>query len=230
MKKLSCIVIDDESIARKAIQAYIEKVDELEFIQSFRNGMEAKKWLSEHQVDLLFMDINMPYLNGLELLRVLEDKPPTIFTTAYPEHALASFEFNVIDYLVKPISLERFLQAVNKALRMLHTPDQKEEQFLILKEGNSIIKIKILDIQFIEAMQNYIKIQTVQKKHTILMTMKEVVNQLPQNDFFQTHRSFIVQMNKIDKVEGDKIFMGDELIPISKRSRSNFLEKFKTHR
>jgi len=197
MKKLKCVVIDDESIARKAIQAYVEKIDELEFIQSFRNGMEAKKWLSENQVDLLFMDINMPYLNGLELLRILKDHPPTIFTTAYPEHALESFEFNVVDYLVKPISFERFLQAVNKALRMSNISNENEEPFLILKEGNSIVKIKIADIDFIEAMQNYIKIQTPNKKYTILMTMKEMVGQLPENEFFQTHRSFIVQMKKI---------------------------------
>ena len=227
MKKLKCVVIDDESIARKAIEAYVDKVDELEFIQSFRNGMEAKRWLTDHQVDLLFMDINMPYLNGLELLRVLKNHPPTIFTTAYPEHALESFEFNVVDYLVKPISFERFLQAVNKALRMSSVTNKEEEQFLILKEGNSIVKIKIDDIDFVEAMQNYIKIQTPHKKHTILMTMKEIANQLPLNDFFQTHRSFIVQMKKIQKVEGDKIFIGSHLIPISKRSRSSFLEKLK---
>lgn len=227
MIKLKCVVIDDESIARKAIQAYVEKVDELEFVQSFRNGMEAKKWLTENKADLLFMDINMPYLNGLELLRIIKDHPPTIFTTAYPEHALASFEFNVVDYLVKPISFERFLQAVNKALRIHQTKDKEEEQFLILKEGNSIIKIKIADINFIEAMQNYIKIQTTNGKHTILMTMKEITSQLPANDFFQTHRSFIVQMKKIQKVEGDKIFIEDHLIPISKRSRSSFLEKLK---
>jgi len=227
MRKLKCVVIDDESIARKAIQAYVEKVDELECVQSFRNGMEAKKWLLENKVDLLFMDINMPYLNGLELLRILKDHPPTIFTTAYPEHALESFEFNVVDYLVKPISFERFLQAVNKALRMNSVINEEEEQFLILKEGNSIVKIKIADIDFIEAMQNYIKIQISNKKHTILMTMKEIASQLPENEFFQTHRSFIVQMNKIQKVEGDKIFIGDYQVPISKRSRSNFLEKFK---
>ncbi len=227
MKNLRCVVIDDESIARKAIQAYIEKVDELECVQSFRNGMEAKRWLSEHQVDLIFMDINMPYLNGLELLRVLKEHPPTIFTTAYPEHALASFEFNVVDYLVKPISFERFLQAVNKALRIHQSINNKEEQFLILKEGNNIVKINITDIDFIEAMQNYVKIQTPHNKHIVLMTMKEIASQLPENDFFQTHRSFIIQINKIKKIVGDKVFIGTTPIPISKRSRSSFLEKMK---
>ena len=227
MRKIKCVVIDDEAIARKAIQAYIGKVDELEFVQSFRNGMEAKAWLTENAVDLLFMDINMPYLNGLELLRILKNHPPTIFTTAYPEHALESFEFNVVDYLVKPISFERFLQAVNKALRMIGSSETTEEQFLIIKEGNSIVKIKIEEIDFIEAMQNYIKIQTPQKKYTILMTMKEIASQLPENEFFQTHRSFIIQMNKIQKVEGDKVFIGNHTVPISKRSRSSFLEKFK---
>ncbi|MCB0564330.1 MAG: response regulator transcription factor [Phaeodactylibacter sp.] len=230
MKKLKCIVVDDEAIARKALSAYIEKVDELELIHTFRNGMEAKAFLSEHEADLLLLDINMPFLNGLELLRVVKNHPPVIFTTAYPEHALESFEFNVVDYLVKPIPFERFLQAVNKALRRVEEVSVREEKFLILKEGASLVKVRIADISFIEAMQNYIRIYTPGRSYTILMTMKEAMAQLPEPDFYQTHRSYIVQLNKVERIAGDQALIGTEKIPISKRSKVEFQEKFRSLR
>ena len=226
MKKLKCIVVDDEAIARKALSAYIEKVDELELIHTFRNGMEAKAFLSEHEADLLLLDINMPFLNGLELLRVVKNHPPVIFTTAYPEHALESFEFNVVDYLVKPIPFERFLQAVNKALRRVEEVSVREEKFLILKEGASLVKIRIADISFIEAMQNYVRIHTSGRNYTILTTMREVMAQLPEPDFHQTHRSYIVQLHKVDGTDGGQALIGTEKIPISKRCKAEFLEKF----
>ena len=230
MKKLKCIVVDDEAIARKALSAYIEKVDELELIHTFRNGMEAKAFLSEHEADLLLLDINMAFLNGLELLRVVKNHPPVIFTTAYPEHALESFEFNVVDYLVKPIPFERFLQAVNKALRRVEEVSVREEKFLILKEGASLVKVRIADISFIEAMQNYIRIYTPGRSYTILMTMKEAMAQLPEPDFYQTHRSYIVQLNKVERIAGDQALIGTEKIPISKRSKVEFQEKFRSLR
>ena len=230
MKKLKCIVVDDEAIARRALSAYIEKVDDLELIRAFKNGMEAKAYLAGQEADLLFLDINMPFLNGLELLRVVRNHPPVIFTTAYPEHALESFEFNVVDYLVKPIPFERFLQAVNKALRRVEEVSVREEKFLILKEGASLVKVRIADISFIEAMQNYIRIYTPGRSYTILMTMKEAMAQLPEPDFYQTHRSYIVQLNKVERIAGDQALIGTEKIPISKRSKVEFQEKFRSLR
>ena len=227
MRKLKCVVIEDEAIARKALSAYIRKVDELELAHSFKNGMEAKDFLASHPVELLFLDINMPFLNGLELLRLLRNHPPVIFTTAYPEHALESFEFNVVDYLVKPFSFERFLQGVNKALRRVERLSGPEEKFLILKEGASLVKVRTEDITFIEAMQNYIRIHTPGRSYTILMTMKEAMAQLPEPDFFQTHRSYIVQLSKVERIEGGDALVGKERIPLSKRSRAEFLERFK---
>ena len=227
MKKLKCIVVDDEAIARRAMSAYIEKVDELELARAFKNGMEAKAYLADHEVGLLFLDINMPFLNGLELLRVVKNHPPVIFTTAYPEHALESFEFNVVDYLVKPIPFERFLQAVNKALRRVEQESEPAEKFLVLKEGASLVKVSIADITFIEAMQNYIRIHTPGRNYTILMTMKEVMAQLPEADFFQTHRSFIVQFAKVERVDGGELRIGEQKIPISKRCKAEFLERFR---
>lgn len=228
MKKRTCIVVEDELIARKAILNYVDKIEELACIGAFRNGMEAKKWLSENQVDLLFLDINMPLINGLELLRLLKKHPPVIFTTAYPEHALESFEFNVVDYLIKPISFERFLQAVNKALRYIEQRTlPTEEQVLILKEGSSIFKVKIAEINYVESMQNYIQIHTIRRRFTILMTLKELLQQLPANDFYQIHRSYIIHLNKVEKIEQQEVTVAGTVLPISKRNRTNFLAKFK---
>jgi len=227
MKKIKCVVIEDEAIARNAICAYVKKIDELHLVGTFKNGMEAKRYLEKNEVALIFLDINMPHLNGLELLRIFKKHPPVIFTTAYPEHALDSFEFNVVDYLLKPIPFERFLQAVNKALRFIENTSTPEEKYLILKEGTRVIKIKIADIDFIEAMQNYIRIHTPNQKITVLMTMKEMMTQLPENDFFQTHRSYIVQLQKITQFDGDEISIGKHTIPISKRTKTKFLDEFK---
>ena len=227
MNPLKCVVIDDEAIARRALSAYIQKVEELALAQTFKNGLEAKAYLTDHSVDLLFLDINMPFLNGLELLRVVPNHPPVIFTTAYPEHALESFEFNVVDYLVKPITLERFLQAVNKALRRVEQVSKPEDKFLILKEGAKLVKVSIEAIHFIEAMQNYIRVHTEARNYTILMTMKAVMAQLPEADFFQTHRSYIVQLDKVEQVKGDQLLIGAERIPVSKRSKAEFMERFK---
>lgn len=227
MKRLRCLVVDDEAIARKALEKYITQIDQLDLLHTCRNGMEAKAWLHKNEVDLLFLDINMPYLNGLELLRVLKENPPVIFTTAYPEHALESFEFNVIDYLVKPIPLERFLQAVNKALRFMELKEQTEDKFLVVKEDSNIIKIKIKDILFVEAMQNYVRIFVIKGSHLILMTLKELSRQLPENDFIQVHRSYIVQLKKVERIEREELILKEHRVPISKRSKTKVTQLFR---
>lgn len=227
MKRLSCIIIDDEAIARKALEKYIAQVEELELLHTFRNGMEAKAWLSKNKVDLLFLDINMPYLNGLELLRVLKDNPPVIFTTAYSEHALESFEFNVIDYIVKPIPLERFLQSVNKALRFMELKSQAAEKFLVIKEDSSIVKIKIKDILYVEAMQNYVRIYTKTTSHLTLMALKELRRQLPENDFTQVHRSYLVQLSMVERLDREELIIGDHRVPVSKRNKTKVAQLFR---
>ena len=222
-----CIIIEDEPLALERTQSYVEKVPFLHLVATFENSLEGLTYLSAQPVDVLFLDINMPFLNGLELLRVVKNHPPVIFTTAYPEHALESFEFNVVDYLVKPIPFERFLQAVNKALRRVEQESEPAEKFLVLKEGASLVKVRIADISFIEAMQNYIRIHTPGRSYTILMAMKEVMAQLPAADFFQTHRSFIVQLHKVERVDGGELWIGKQEIPISKRCKAEFLERFR---
>jgi len=225
-KKLNCIVIDDEKIGREALVGYISKVSELKLIETFSNGLAAKDWLQKNEIDIVFLDIQMPFLTGLEMLRLVDNNPAVVFTTAYPEYALDGYEFNVIDYLLKPISLERFLQAVNKANRLLQTHNIKSDH-LILKEGTDIVKIVLSSIEYVEAKQNYSHIITDSRKYLILITLKELLKLLPEEFFFQVHRSYIVRMDKVDEVVGDTVRIANSTLPISKRIKSSFLEAFR---
>lgn len=225
--KLRCIIIDDEEIARGALVNYVSKINDFQLITSFSNGIDAKDWLQKNDVDLLFLDIQMPFINGLEFLRLFKKTPPVIFTTAYPEYALEGYEYNVIDYLVKPISLERFLQASNKALQLLGKKTSRHKENLILKEGTNVVKISLEGILFIEAMQNYVQIVTASKRHMILMTIKDILKLLPDDLFFRVHRSYVVNLDKVQKIAGDSIYINESTIPISKRNKNLFLEKFR---
>ena len=230
MKTLSCIIVDDEPLARKGLEKYVSQIDFLDLRAVCKNAMQANTILKEQSIDLLFLDIEMPLLSGIEFLKSRSDNPSVIFTTAYSQYALEGYKFDVIDYLLKPISFDRFLLASNKALRLLHKDmreGKKEDPYIFVKTDKQLVKLNTGDILYIEAMQNYVKIQTAHKKYTVLMTLKEMASQLPTSEFFQTHRSFIVQLNKIQKVESDKLFIREFRIPISKRSRGGFLERFR---
>lgn len=226
--KLNCIVVDDEKIGREALVNYILKVNELTLIKTFSNGLNAKDWLQKNEVDIIFLDIQMPFLTGLEMLRLLKNNPAVIFTTAYPEYALDGYEFNVIDYLLKPISLERFLQSVNKAIRLLENKKNQETKHLILKEGTDIVKIDISSIQYVEAKQNYSYIITISRKYLILITLKELIKLLPKDYFYQIHRSYIINLREVSDIIGDTAIINKIPIPISKRIKGDFLEVFKT--
>lgn len=225
--KLKCIVVDDEKIGREALAGYISKISELQLIETFSNGLLAKDWLQNNEVDIIFLDIQMPFLSGLEMLRLVKNSPAVIFTTAYPEYALDGYEFNVIDYLLKPISLERFLQAINKAIRLLQNNQRKKTAHLILKEGTDIVKINIASIEYVEAQQNYSHIITSSRKYLILITLKELLKLLPKEFFYQIHRSYIVNLNRVNEIVGDNAIINGIQIPISKRIKRTFLDVFK---
>jgi len=226
MSKIRCIVIDDESIARTAIAGYVRKIDALELLGVFKNALEANDFLQQNEVDLLFLDIEMPQLSGIQFLRIYNKDIAVIFTTAYSKFAMESFDFNVIDYLLKPISFDRFLQGVNKAVRYFSNENSRSENnFLFIKEGTTLRKIIVSDINYIEAMQNYIRINLTNSSVMALMTLKEFMSQLPEKNFVQVHRSFVVNILKIEKIEEEKIWFGEKSIPISKRSKASFKKK-----
>jgi len=225
--KIRCIVTDDEPMARKGLQGYIARIDFLELVTVCENAMELNSVLKQQQVDLLFLDIEMPYITGIELLKSLPDPPKVIFTTAYDKYAIQGFELEVLDYLLKPISFERFLKAANKAYDFFNrnVQGQTELDHLFVKADNKLEKIRFDEILFIEAMENYIGIYVAGRKIITHSTMKALQEKLPLQKFIQPHKSYLVAIDKINSIEGNILHIDKFQVPISKYQKEEVLEK-----
>ncbi|MEO1261741.1 MAG: LytTR family DNA-binding domain-containing protein [Bacteroidota bacterium] len=229
--KINCIIVDDEALARKGIEKYVRQIDFLELKAVCKNAMQANIVLNEDKIDLLFLDIEMPMISGLQLLRSLVNAPKVIFTTAYSEYALDSFEYDVVDYLVKPISFERFLQAANKAHRLFsdlgpsvkNETSKKEDDFIFIKTDKQLVKITFKDILFVESMQNYIRIFMDKESHLTLVPLKKIIAMLPPDEFMHVHKSFLVAKNKVEAIVGNQLIIGEHKIPIGRSVREEVL-------
>ena len=229
---VNCIVIDDEPFARNLLEEYISKVPYLNLLGSFSGGLKALELLNSQPVDLLFLDIQMPEINGITFLKSLNDKPNVIFTTAYAEFALEGYELNATDYLLKPFDFPRFLKAVEKTTPQKHpVPDNsaitKSPKYLFVKDGISMIKITLTDIQYIKGLKDYVQIFTAGKKVTSLQTLKELSETLPEDLFSRSHNSYIVGMQHIDSINRNQINIRDTQIPIGATFRKSFMESLK---
>jgi DNA-binding LytR/AlgR family response regulator len=224
---MKCIVVDDEKLARQLLEDYLSKLDDIEVLGSFRSAILARNFLQNQEVDLIFLDIQMPDLTGLELLRLLPQPPITVLTTAYKQYALESYELNVIDYLVKPIAFERFLKAVEKAKDFIHyksTDKKHATDFIFIKSNQKIIKLFYDDILYIEGFREYLKIHTTTGFHLVLMNFKDAQTLLPTPSFLRIHRSFIVNLNKFEYIEGNMLVINSKQIKISATYKSALLE------
>lgn len=233
MEPIRCIIVDDEPLARKGLKEYINDVEFLQLDAEFDTPLKATKLLSEGSVQLIFLDIQMPKITGLEFFKTLRHAPPVVFTTAYPQYALDGFDLNAIDYLVKPISFERFLKAALKVKEYYEVrqknavealQDMKTE-FFFIKADNKLVKVFFDEILYVEALQNYVAIHTKTKKFITYLTFKSIEDYLPADQFFKTHKSFIVSASKIDNIDGNDIRIGDHHIPISRSSKDEVMEK-----
>jgi DNA-binding LytR/AlgR family response regulator len=224
MKELNCLIIDDEPIAREGILDYCNEISSLNVVALCKNVLQANHYLENNQIDLIFLDINMPITTGIDWLKYLKNSPSIIMTTAYEEYALESFKYNVLDYLLKPISFERFLQAVNKVNN--YYGNDTENKVLFLKSEKQLKKIRMNDILFVEAMQNYIKVVTLEEIIVTHISLKSFKDQLPEDNFIKTHKSYIVSKYKVDKIIENQIIIGDYEIPISLRLRKTVLNSF----
>ena len=230
---INCIIIDDEPLARKGLKEYIADVDFLNIIGEFDNALKATELLMSGSTQLLFLDIQMPKITGLEFFKSLQSPPPVIFTTAYPQYALDGFDLNALDYLVKPISFERFLKAALKAkeyYEVRHHNDQAisgktAQNYFFIKADNKLVKIFFDDILFVEALQNYVTIHTTDKKFITYLTFKSVEEYLPPDSFIKTHKSYIVSASKINTIEGNDIRIGNHQVPISRNEKDNVMDK-----
>ncbi|NMH87260.1 LytR/AlgR family response regulator transcription factor [Flavivirga algicola] len=227
MTVLKCLIVDDEPIAREALKGYCYDIVSLEVIGVCKNARQAQVFLQENHVDLLFLDIQMPIITGIEWLKKQKDTPPVIMTTAYSEHALESYNFNVIDYLVKPISFERFKQAVGKARDLMY--NKAPESYLFVKQDKEIKKVKLNTILFVEAQQNYVKIVTTAETLITHSTLKGIKLSLPEEDFIKTHKSFLVALHKIDKISENKVFVKEHILPLSTRLKKEVTTKVKSN-
>jgi two-component system, LytTR family, response regulator LytT len=220
---IRCFIVDDELIARQILEQYILQTPGLTLLGTCRNAMEAFAKLEQHEVDLIFLDIEMPLVSGLDFIKKLARPPKIILTTAYPQHAVEAFALNAVDYLLKPFSLERFQQAVAKV--KLETLATDEALHLMIREKNSLLKLPQQEIIYLKASKDYVKIITTQKSHLVSSTMKALEETLPANQFVRIHKSFIVNVRHIQMIKAAEVIMADkEVLPLSPNFKDRLLE------
>ena len=229
--KIKCVIIDDEPLARKGLKEYISDVDFLDLVGEFDNPLKATDLIGRGEVQLIFLDIQMPRISGIDFFKTLSKAPPVIFSTAYPQYALEGFELNALDYLVKPVSFDRFFKAVLKAKEYYEIRDKNVAEagnnqagYFFIKADNKLIRLIYDDILFAEALQNYVVIHTKDRKYITYLTFKSVEEYLPAEKFLKTHKSFIVAAEKIDSIEGNNIRIGTHDIPISRNLKEEVME------
>ncbi|MBC3539728.1 LytR/AlgR family response regulator transcription factor [Rufibacter sediminis] len=234
MKKdtpLRTVIIDDDELSRMILERHIKATPSLELVQVFSSSVEGLAWLLKNDgVDLLFLDVEMPEMTGMELLQTLPIKPVTILITSHKDFALQAFELQVTDYLLKPVDFTRFTQAVLNATKKMpaaavSTPAASAPEELFVKVDNKIIKLNLNNVSFIEARGDYVVINTENKKHIVYTTMSAIDQKLPQDQFLRIHRSFIINLKRIELIEDDSVLMQDKYIPIGGSYQSKFYSR-----
>jgi DNA-binding LytR/AlgR family response regulator len=234
--KINCIAIDDEPLALDIIRDYCSKVPFLNLIRTFDNAMNSIEFIRSNELDLLFLDIQMEELTGIQLLHALKHRPYVIFTTAYDSYAIQGFELDIIDYLLKPISFERFVKSVDKVYEKMQTdkllkvkpepvvPTPSEDAYFFVKTETRMEKVRYTDVLYIEGMGDYWRIITPGKRIMTLLNYKKLEEMLPPRQFIRVHKSFIVAVDKIDSIERNRIKIADRLIPVSETFRKTFFD------
>jgi len=229
---INCVIIDDEPLAREGLANYVREVDFLTLSGTGENPLELLPLLDRQTIDLVFLDIQMPKMNGIEFLKILQKPPMVVITTAYPSYALEGFQLNVLDYLLKPVTFERFFKAASKArdyhrllMKSLSNDSAVTEpdDYFFIKCGSKYEKIPFEEIMYVEGMQNYVNIYTLKGKYVTMLSLKNLEENLDQKAFIRVHKSYIVAISKIDGIEGNEIFMQNNRIPISRNYREQVI-------
>jgi DNA-binding LytR/AlgR family response regulator len=230
---INCIIIDDEPLARKGLKEYIGDVDFLRLTGEYDTPLKVLDKLKEEHIQLIFLDIQMPGLTGLDFLKTLQNPPLVIIATAYPQYALEGFDLNVLDYLVKPVPFNRFVKSAMKArdyfaVRAVDAaplPENQKVNHIFIKTDNKLVKIFYDDILFIEALQNYVTIYTTGKKYITYLTFKSIEEILPPGSFLKIHKSYIIHLGKIEGIEGNDIIIGQHKVPVSRANKNEAMQK-----
>ena len=226
MKKIKCIILDDEPLAVQLLEKYVQKIPFLELVYTSDNPISVLEFIQNNEADLIFLDIQMPQLSGINLMKIAGEQLKYILTTAYSEYALEGYEHNVIDYLLKPISFERFSKSTLKAQEFFQLKEIPNSYFFVKSSGQQN-RINFADISFIESIKDYVSINTENQEHIVLETLKSLENQLPDH-FLRVHKSFIINLNKIQTIDGKNIqLVSEKIIPIGETYKSDFLLKIK---
>lgn len=231
-REISCLIVDDEPVARDILVAYVEKIPNLKLVKSCKNALEAFDIINSQKIDIFFLDINMPEINGLSLAKLVPKESKVIFTTAYREYAVEGFNLKAVDYLLKPIAFDRFLEAVNRFLE-LEKPSQLDvvseetisSDFFFVRSDRKMVRINFDDIIFIESLSDYIKIHLKDKAVVTRETITNIEAKLPQHLFLRTHRSFIVAMKMIESYTNEYVELHKKAIPISRSYKESILNK-----
>ncbi|MFV1884953.1 MAG: LytR/AlgR family response regulator transcription factor [Balneola sp.] len=223
---MKCIIIDDEKTARMALRKLCERTGAIEIMNEFENPADALAFIHQNELDFIFLDIHMPELTGSEFVKSVSELPDVIMTTTDTSFALEAFEYNVIDYLIKPITMPRFLKAFEKLkAKKLETAEELKTDSIFVNINSRLVKLNFDDIQVIEAKGDYVQIKTEDKKYTVHITMKKIEEKLPGSAFLKVHRSYIINLNKIVDIEDNSILIAEEIIPISRGNKEALLSK-----
>lgn len=222
---IKCIITDDEPVARKGLQGYVEKIDFLSLVAVCEDALQLNSMFKETSADLVFLDIEMPYLTGIDFLKNAVNPPKVIFTTAYEKYAVKGYELDVLDYLLKPISFDRFLKAANKAFEYFHANETKTGSYFFVKTDSRLEKVNFSEILFAEALENYVALYLPVKKMIVHSTLKGMLESLPGDIFLQTHKSYIVNRNAIQSIEGNILHVGSFQVPVSKYQKEEVMRK-----
>jgi two-component system LytT family response regulator len=225
--KISCVITDDEPYARKGLQGYVEKISFLDLKASCEDALQLSTVLAEQQIDLVFLDIQMPHITGIEFLRSIANPPKVIFTTAYDQYAIQGFELDVLDYLLKPIPFDRFLKATYKAKAYFDGRGQSEQtlSYVFLKVDGKLEKISFDEILFIAGLENYVVIQLQNRKMITHTTIKSLLEKLPKGKFVQTHKSYIAAINKVNAISGNTLQIENHEVPVSRTLRDAVMKE-----
>ena len=234
LKKMKCIIVDDEPLAREGLALKVKKIDLLELVGTFSGGVSANAFLTKNSVDLIFLDIQMPDLTGMELLKSLKNPPLVIFTTAFSEYALEGFELNAVDYLLKPIDFQRFIKAVNRAQEQFEAfqtekinTTEVHQDFIYIRADRQYVKVPFKDIRYIEGMKNYAMIYTTKDKYMTAISLQLITEQLPATQFARINKSFIVNIDFIERITQDFIILDKKLdLPFGKAFQEDFIKTY----
>ncbi|BFM43604.1 LytTR family DNA-binding domain-containing protein [Flavobacterium sp. CFS9] len=235
---MKCVIIDDEPLAVELLEDFVQKVDALELIHTFNNAIDAISFINQNNVDLIFLDIQMPHFSGIDFLNTIEKKPLVIFTTAFSDYAVEGFNLGAVDYLVKPIPFHRFLKSVVRAQQVLNpattvqtisehtTPPELEQDFMFVRAEYENVKMNFSDILFIEGLKDYVKIYTIDNKFTLtLISLIKLENLLSNKGFSRIHRSYIINIKHVKSIQKNKVLISDKRIPISESYKTSFFER-----